>query len=239
MNPTTPTAVPSFQVEVRFRRLSAWPPVPRPGDRQLSKKWASAQDGIVNEIKAELGAMGVREFLVETDHRGEDYSRLDGRPRGDAAPATNRIAVWFEVGGQMRVIRCEAHGSWTKNLKAVAMTLNRNRLLRSYGTMTVEEQYGGFTALPPGNGASDPGAPFGTLEDAARFILECAGRPTGSGQAVRQVIGDPAQRRQMYRNAAEKVHPDRNGGKAEKMTRLNAAKSMLEDHATTLAGGGA
>lgn len=230
--------------EVKYRKLTTWPAIQREVDYSLSQDWATraSVSGVLAEIRGELERLGSSECMIETDHAAADYSRLDGAPRAEAKPATNRVALWFEAAGEMRVIRCEGHPGWMLNLKAISLTLQRNRLLRAYGTMSVAEQYGGFAALPaPGESSapkpSQPKLPtsdapvFPTLEAAAAYMLEMAGRPK-SGKAVQQVIEHANHRREIYRLAASKVHPDKHGGNDAMFKGLSQANTMINSGGT-------
>lgn len=230
MTLTKPTVV-----EVKYRAMSHWPPGNRPGDRGLSKKWVDGLAGVVADIRGELLELGIGECMIETDHAPEQYSRLDGAPRSDGPPRSHRVGLWFEVAGAMRVIRCDAHASWLKNLKAIALTLQRNRLLRAYGTATIEEQYGGYAALPAGNGeAPSHGGTeaaevkFRTAEDAARFLIRASGREQFSPGMVGQMIESPNYRRDIHRKAVGRNHHDAPGGSAAMSQNVNVAKAFLD-----------
>lgn len=227
-------------VDVKYRRMSTWPGEQRPGDRTLSKKWTGPVTSTVAEIRDELGRMGCKECMIETDHPDGGYSRLDGTPKSDTAPGTPRIALWFEVGESMRVIRCEAHTTWQKNLKAIALTLQRNRLLRAYGTATVVEQYGGYVALPPGkseaaaaNGKPHPSpiplpgqTEFAGPEQAALFLIDMAGRQRSSA-AVNQLLRDGAFLRDIFRTAQRRHGARKAGENGAQSALINTARDVI------------
>lgn len=221
----------SRPTEIRWRPLTTWTGGLRAGNRQLSKKWRGQLATLLHDLRSELGELGVLECIIETDHEPAGYSRLDGAPRSDAGVKSLRVALWFEVAGQQRVMRCDAHPTWVKNLQAIALTLQRNRLIREYGTATIEEQYGGFAALPPGsgggNGSARREATPNELRDAAARLMLSAGRPAAAN-FIDQVIRDGNYRRQIFREAAKRAHPDKHGGDDSEMKAVNNANSALE-----------
>lgn len=217
------------KIDIRWRPIQTWPPAERPADTALSKGWISSLSSVIPEVSNELDHLGVVECVIETDHTPEGYSRLDGAPRSDSQTKTPRVAVWFEIGGKPTAIRCQGHPTWQKNLKAIAMTLRQNRMLRRYGTATVEEQYGGYAALPPPAPVIDAAEEFKSPREAARFVWECARGTEVSppNQILEAIMHDGNARRQYHREAARKVHPDINGGDAARMSRLSKAMATL------------
>lgn len=234
-------------VEIKWRPIKVWPPA---SDQKVNADLAGGWGPMLlpktlGKLKAELGKMAILEAMIETDHEAAGYSRLDGAPMAAAVAKTQRVAVWFEVGGKMRAIRAGGFNTWLKNLHAIALTLERNRLIRAYGTLSVREQYGGLPALPaPGESTSAHRAPEpmeakeapseapseAQLREAAQTILELAGRDRTSGAAVAQILTKPNARRDMYRTAAKLCHTDKHGGNEAPMMRLNSANSLLNRH---------
>lgn len=216
-------------VDFRWRMIQTWPAAKRPADKELSQGWSVGLSAVRSSLSDELVALGVKECLVETDHSSDGYSRLDGSPRAEAPTKTPRVAVWFEIAGKPTAIRCEGHPTWQKNLKAVAMTLKQNRMLRRYGTATVEEQYGGYAALPPPPEAVQASEGFTSPRDAAKFVWECARGNDVSppNNIIEQIITDGNARRQYHREAARKVHPDNHGGDGAQFSRLTKAMECI------------
>lgn len=221
------------EVEIRCRKLGAWPLIVRQADRELGQGWDTSLAKLRGELRTELQALGVVDCIVETDHPPEAYSRLDGWPMASATAKSPRVAVWFELNGRPTVLRCDGHGTWGRNLRAICMTLRQNRMLRRYGTSTIDEQYGGYAALPSGAGASDapaatPKSGFADKRAAALYVWECA-RPgqEAPNNTIDAIVRSGNTRRQYHREAARRVHPDMAGGDHGAMSRLSEAMALL------------
>lgn len=65
-------------------------------------------------------------------------------------------------------------------------------------------------------------------EDAARVILETAGRGRMGPNAIRKLITEPNYLRQMFNEAVARVRPDANGSTAAPLLALKHAKAVLD-----------
>lgn len=196
------------EVELRFRPMTEWASPPRAKSKHWS--WDTGYNAVLGQLRTELAHLGSEYGIVELD-LGHDDIRMDGMPRAQAAPRTPRVALWFEVGGQQRVLRCAAFDKWIWNLKAIGMTLNRNRLAREYGCMSVEAQYRGFDALPSGE--------FVSSEQAAEYLIQMGEVPDCRASSLlgnKDVLGAVRAR------AAKRHHPDMGGDQAT-MAKINRA----------------
>jgi DNA repair protein RadD len=70
---------------------------------------------------------------------------------------------------------------------------------------------------------------FETAEAAAVYLLEMAGL-FGGEIRITDVVDNVAHRKTVYRAAAIKCHPDRLGGSAELMTKINQARDYLDEN---------
>lgn len=210
---------------LRWRGIQNWPTGWQPPPTKHETKGRSF-DEARRRTTLELTRLGVTEAYVETDHLPGTASRLDGFPKSDAQPQTHRAQIVFEIGDKVRVMRCHrySHGNlgYSTNLYLLALTLERMRLIQSYGTMSVDEQFGGFAAaLPEG-----PSEGLSTPVDAIQFLRKVAGLSTTPDPAG--LLLDPEAIRAIYRQAAGKSHPDRSGGSQALISKVNAAKALID-----------
>lgn len=211
-------------VELIFRPMRGWKgpsPIPPP---LPSRQWERTLAGTLTLMRRELGQMGVRDAMIETEHTPDQYT-IAATPRDGEKPRTASVQVWFRMEGKDKCLPSCAFRTWQDNLLAVALTLERQRMVREYGVVSLIAQMAAFDALPAG--PSETG--FHTVEDAARFLLQTAGMHQGD---VAAIIASPESLRGVFRQAASKVHPDKPGGNKHTMDRVNAAKTMIEQHGT-------
>lgn len=145
-----------------------------------------------------------------------------GEIRHDARMAHPGVVVHCEMpkGKPPRRFACDKFTRWESNMKAIAITLERLRLSGIYGVMESDEQYTGFSALPPGG---IPTAEWSSVEEAARWLIAQYGKPCSVGN----LLGDPEIFRDVYRAVAEIAHPDK-GGRVEVMSKVNRCKDFIE-----------
>lgn len=185
-----------------------------------STRWrgnSAGPDYLERAIGRELAEMDVLDGLIETDHQFGDYTKA-GRPRSVAAAKSPRVQLWFTLDGTDICLPSAHFDSWLQNLKAIELTLERQRLIRGYGVASVKRQYAGFTALPESANATPTGK-----HAAANLLI----RTSGINVSADQVISDPVVLKPVYRAAAANAHPDR-GGSNDLMTQVNQAHELLK-----------
>jgi len=185
----------------------AWPPGWR---RTQSRKGAQFStygrelaviDGLKRVI-SELERLGVTsrdDIVVSTNLR----TRLDGLPRSDQAEPTDPgAAVYWQRGKKTECIAIDRYKRVADNLAAIAATLEAMRAIERHGGAEIlDRAFTGFAALPA------PEQPFQVL---------------GIGANATRAEIDAA-----WRKLAAENHPDRPGGDADKMARINAARDAL------------
>jgi hypothetical protein len=111
------------------------------------------------------------------------------------------VAVWFTWDGMQVCIPVDRYDSPAANLQAIHHILEARRVELRHGTLAlVRATFSGFKALP---------APEG---EHWRDVLGLEGMPA------------PSVIQSAYKLKARDAHPDRIGGNAEAMARLNAAR---------------
>lgn len=200
-----------------FRPIST--PVPRPDKGYKRGPYKASWSKTMSDLDRELGYLSARAIVIEMDI-DESHIRLDGLPRGDAIPRTPVVIVSFgSKHGPLRYV-CNTYTHWQQNLRAIAIGLQRLRLVDQSGISRRGEQYAGWKALPKGDG-------FATPQEAGMFIAARAGVPEDEqlGAATMIALGGDSLK-EFYRRAARQSHPDHGGSNAE-MARLGEAKRVV------------
>jgi hypothetical protein len=157
--------------------------------------------GAVDRVFAELYRLGARDadIVISTNIR----PTLAGVPRSNQRePEDSGAAVYWRQNGARQCMAVDRYRSVAGNLAAIAATLDAMRAIERHGGAEIlDRAFTGFVALP------SPEQPF-------------------------QVLGVPAsatadQVRDAYRQLAAKHHPDRAGGDAAAMARINAARDAM------------
>lgn len=166
------------------------------GGRRMMRDLTIAEG--VQRVRAELDRMGIRDHDVVISTNVP--LRLDGLPRGDASnPADPGAAVYWRKGKDMRCMAIDEYYRVADNLAAIAATLEAMRAIERHGGAAIlDRAFTGFTALPA------PEQWFQVLGVSAT--------------ATREEITTA------HRRLAMQHHPDRAGGSAERMARINQAR---------------
>jgi hypothetical protein len=183
--------------ECKYHYPLLWPDgwVRRSSGRRKPDPFRVSRYRATRELLAELRRLGAIKVILSSDvplkKNGEPYG-------GDPEPADPGVAVWFQHGGQTRVIACDAYKTLTGNVRAVGLTVNALRAVQRHGaTELLDRAFAGFKALPA---AGPPWhVALGVPEDAGADAV-LAG----------------------YRRRVLETHPDR-GGSAEEFAKVQAA----------------
>ena len=202
-------------VDIRFRPLQEWPRAATKTRRQaaFTASWRST----IELLKRELKHLKAKNVVIRVALRESDI-RLDGLPRADARrPSHPGVILSFDSERGALSFMCDYFLRHEDNLRGIAMTLERLRLVDLYGVTSSGEQYKGWAALPA------PDSDIKTLEAAAAFIEKY------SGLSADKIKAETVEFRSAYRIAARKLHPDA-GGDTVTFQRLQAAHDILKRH---------
>lgn len=177
-----------------------------PGEQQRFTK-------VKRDLTRAMGVTRVQDevrILRATDLRIDTFEdlRLDGAPRSQQPRDLDPGAVVsFRLpGGKPIVIPCDRYTSIAQNLGAIAATLEAKRTVERHGVGTLEREFEGYKALPPGGTAVEGYAP-------QRSPWDVLGVLPGTTVDTCEVI---------YKAKARGAHPDA-GGSHEAMVELNEA----------------
>jgi hypothetical protein len=218
------------------RPLEKWPrPETRP---RRNSPYAVGYARSTEDLERELRHLGVRgDVVIQMDVQEHEIT-LDGRPRSSARPRTPRVAIAFTSARHGPLIYyCDKFLDWQDNVRAIALGMQRLRLVEETGIISRGEQYTGFKALPA---AIELGPAVITVEDAARVVAtaavelqrinDVAKREEATSAGTLAVIRDRGAYDQLYRLAAKRLHPDAPSGDRSRWDRLQAAAAVLTKH---------
>lgn len=122
-----------------------WPPMKArtPSYERKSKRWNATWSSALKDLQNEAQAAGLHDFVLST-----------GRAPGGKVEDVGAV-FWFMQrigdGWAMSFYACDQFRELPENIKAVAMTLQRLRLIEEYGCYTFEQATRGaaYEALPP------------------------------------------------------------------------------------------
>lgn len=161
-------------------------------------------------LARELRALQAKQIVLQVGFREQDL-RLDGMPRANATMTHDGVALSFESKwGPLRYETNEFRGhnwsgvvGWQANLRAIALGMEALRKVDRYGVSKRGEQYRGWQQLP--ERSSEPADLIVTRADAQRFLDEYGGT---------------------FREAANRLHPDKGGDPARMRAALKARKVL-------------
>lgn len=174
------------------------------GHHDGRKRWDATFTSAMADLQTELQAADIFHWILS--------SNLQPHTRGWDSVADPGAAVWFnqQVRGHwvLSVLACDTYRTLIMNVKAIAMTLNRLRLIDDYGVYTVDQAIQGaaYLALP---GPETPAArPW-------QQVMAIDGEPPKS--SVEMVY--------YYRFLAGKLQAD-----PDKLKELNVARDEARKH---------
>lgn len=179
-------------------------------------------------LRYELVRIGAVNVVLEAGFTDRQL-RQDGTPRAETIPSHSTVRITFQKGKDSLSFTCGGHGKWVQNVYLIGMTLERLRAIDRYGCIQGDEQYRGFSALPPG-ASSILAAEWASVADAIRFLSEVSGIPLNiqPGQGIK-----PEALKHLYNAAAMKTHPDLHGGSEAMMAKVNRAHDFIEKEQAT------
>lgn len=182
--------------------------------RGLRANWSKA----FTKLRYELARIKATDVVLEAGYKPTQL-RNDGWPMATASPEHSAVRVWFKAKRQSLCFQYDGWRDVEMNVYMIALTLERLRAVERYGCTQSDEQYRGWSQLPPGTGKGPIVADeFGSANGARLFLAETAGVPLH-----RDVIDAD-----LYRAAARRAHPDQ-GGTNELMAKVNRAKEYIEN----------
>lgn len=128
-------------------------------------------------------------------------------------PADAGAAVYFTLKDRKQVLACDKWKTVGENLWAIAKTIEATRGIERWGSVTTEQAFAGYTALPEKTQASCWEV-LGIKPEG--FNLD---NPAGIAHAEQIILS-------AWREKIRVAHPDVEGGSSEAFAAVNAAKDM-------------
>lgn len=169
-------------------------------------------------LRQELRAVEATDIIIEAGFNTNNI-RNDGWPYSSAKPSHSTVRLGFKKKGKTPLsFTSGGHGDWVQNVYLIAMTLERLRAIERYGCVQGDEQYRGFSALPPG-GSAIAAAEWASPMHASIWLGEVAKMEPSRDLKL------------LYRAAAMAAHPD-TGGSPELMSKVNRARDFIQQAGT-------
>lgn len=190
------------------RPLTTWPGELTPAYKRQRAPFSATLGKTLKDLDREIRYLRCSHAVMEVAIPPEDF-RLDGTPRAQARASHPGVVVSLPKTsvGPLRYAT-DTFTTWQDNLRAIALGMDALRRVDRYGITRRGEQYAGFKALPGGTGAPSEGGM--TREEAAQLLAAAASWGALTYRAA-DVLRDADTRREAYRMAARKAHPDAGG----------------------------
>lgn len=190
-----------------------------PGQRtrvQQISRFKSTWTATTEVLFRELAYLKARSVVLQMDITAGDV-RNDGWIRANARPKSSAVILSFNTPKGAMSFPCDRFDRWQDNVRAIALSLEALRKVDRYGVTQNNEQYRGWTKLPPASNSSDV---FSSREQAMNWIanfMEYKGAWITLGTLEWKAL---------IRKAEIKAHPD-SGGNAQWFKAVAAAKELI------------
>jgi hypothetical protein len=202
-------------IDCRFKPIEKWPSKPTQIRRhRFRAKWADTLD----LLEFELGKLRARDITIEAFfHPGE--IRNDGWPKSSARPSHPGVILRFTTASKQAEFACDRFADWQQNLRAIALGLEKLRLVDDYGIVAEEgQQYTGWLKLPEASAIDE------ATECARRLVdLACVSHAASELLAKREVF------EQVAAEALRRNHPDTSGGNVDGLQLALAARNRIRE----------
>lgn len=212
-----------------YRPIDEWP------GEQTVKRRRSNYGGkwgyTLRLMERELAHIEAHTVVCQVALEARDFRVTDGHPRAQARASHPGVILAFESKYGPLKYATDTFETFPENFHAIALSLQRLRLVDECGVTRRGEQYRGWSALGPG---TVMGAPM-SKEEAARVLLDLSGEgyrrfivrePGDEALALRALVLNRDEVTEAYRWAVKEHHPD-HGGNADLFRRATEARDVL------------
>lgn len=205
-----------------YRPIDEWP------DEQTVKRRRANFGGkwgyTLRLIDRELRHLEAHTVVCQVALEAKDFRLTDGHPRAQARASHPGVILAFESKYGPLKYATDTFETFPENFHAIALSLQRLRLVDECGVSRRGEQYRGWSALGPG---TVMGAPM-SIDEAARVLADLA--YAGEGDAGDLLDGPNSPHvpsvEMAYRLASKNHHPD-HGGDPDLFRRATEARDVL------------
>jgi hypothetical protein len=206
-----------MSTDLRYRPLDTWDGPHTDPDARSWPDYAATDERVDAELRRAFDHLGVTEAAILVDAPASAI-RLDGFLRANANPGAAVALVMETTHGTLR-FQCDRFHQYVDNLRCIAFTLDRLRLIDRDGCATGGQAYTGWQAIPERTGPAGM-----TRAEAARLLCQATADEVGEDPRDIEAVARVA--RSLYTEAAKRHHPDR-GGEPGYLARLGQARDTL------------
>lgn len=198
-------------MQITCAAIEKWPGERTPPGRQKRSTFKASFTQTDQLLRSELGTLNAKQVVLQLDVTPDDI-RLDGQLRANARPRTSAVVLSFQTKQGAMSFPCDRFDRWKDNIRAIALSLEALRKIDRYGVTRNNEQYTGWTQLPP------PTSVYDEVADAV-WVADALGIPY-------EELNSPKALLAAIRKAERIMHPDA-GGSAEDFKRLQKMKERI------------
>lgn len=202
-------------IDCRFKPIEKWPSKPTQIRRhRFRAKWVDT----LNLLEFELSKLRATDITIEAFFRPSEI-RNDGWPRSDARPSHPGVILRFTTAGKQAEFVCDRFADWQQNLRAIALGLEKLRLVDDYGIVAEEgQQYTSWLRLPEASAIDE------ATECARRLVdLACVTHTASALLASRELFEKVAA------EALRRNHGDTGSGNVDGLQLALAARNRIRE----------
>jgi hypothetical protein len=192
--------------------------------RQTYRNTTQILEKELSYLDIRTDSLFIEMYVHPNQVRADGQLRADARPYKQGVKLTFDLITWSEPipsePGRRRIkfqtvtYPCDAFDSWQDNLRAIALSLEALRKVERFGVLKFNEVVARL-ALPSAEGKTT------TREDAAFFLANY------SSYLQNHILTDKSIAKLAFREAAQKLHPDRKNENMTLWLLLEEAKKTL------------
>lgn len=204
--------------DIRFRPLDSWVGAYTPDGERRWADYAADVDRSMTELIRAFDHLEADEASVLVAGVKPSQIRMDGYLKASANPGPPVAVVLSTKHGALRFQSDRWH-TWEANLRCIALTLDRLRLIDRDGCATGAQAYRGWLAIEATSGAATM-----TRTEAARVLCDATAGTIGEDPTDVDRVARVA--RSLYADAIRRHHPDV-GGDPDTFRKLTQARDVL------------
>ncbi len=198
-----------MRCDLQTRPIDHWPGQLRPHSKRKKAPFRVGYSRLIQDLQREVDHLRARTcvLLMALD---ESDIRIDGRPRAGASPRHPGVILAVDTPKGPLRFPCDTYTDWADNLRAITLSLAALRAVDRYGVTSRGEQYTGWRALPPPNGA------HWTPQQARDFLRTIIGNRVDALPVAAAIL-----------EAEKLTHPDKPTGNRDDFQKVQDARRLL------------
>ncbi|GAA4443005.1 hypothetical protein [Bremerella cremea] len=192
--------------------IEDWPGTRTPRHQQQRSRFDSTWTATLTLLESELQKLRATQVVMQLDVTPSDI-RLDGQIRANSRPRSSAVVLSFNTPKGALSFPCDRFTNWQDNVRAIAKSLEALRMVDRYGVTRGNEQYRGWSRLPPP-----------TTAPTADMVADVLWLAKLVGVQASEITG-PYNLAVAIRQAERITHPDA-GGSAEDFKRVQRIKEQ-------------